>query len=114
MKRYDLGTFRQQFGEEKVFYNEMIGIFIRSLQEGVNAIEKALKEKDMRAVQYYVHKIISPCRHIEATPIVTLLKKMEETGGSAGEEGQKRMKVLYNELRSEAGELVLELEKEYL
>ncbi len=91
MKKYKIDALKEQCGYDPAFFNEMLDTFIVSTEKGVEGMEKALLEHDGTSLGYYAHKIVSPCRHIEADNL-ELVKK----------------------IRSESEELKEELKKEYL
>lgn len=61
----------------KVFYHEMIDLFIKSTQEGLAQMEIALQKNDFEALADYAHKIAPACRHMEAIELLELLKQIE-------------------------------------
>jgi HPt (histidine-containing phosphotransfer) domain-containing protein len=111
MKTYDLNLLREQCGNDKSFYNEMIRIFISSTKEGIDEIEKALKNKDMMAVSHQAHKIISPCRHINASNMVRMLASVENI--ARGKEGKEEdLPELAEKIKFEFNTISGELSKE--
>lgn len=113
MKKYKIEALKEQCGNDAMFFNEMLDTFIVSTEKGVEGMEKALLEHDSRSLGYFAHKIVSPCRHIEADNLVLLLKEVENKSAS-GKIVPEEMKELIKRIRSESEELKQELKKEYL
>ncbi|MDP2387740.1 MAG: Hpt domain-containing protein [Bacteroidota bacterium] len=113
MKKYKIDALKEQCGYDPAFFNEMLDTFIVSTEKGVEGMEEALLKHDNSALAYYAHKIVSPCRHIEADNLVLLLKELENK--SASEKMlPEEMNELVKKIRSESEELKEELKKEYL
>lgn len=55
----------------------MIDVFIKTTEEGMIEIEKAIKESNYKAVSAIAHKIASPCRHMGAELLLNNIKEME-------------------------------------
>lgn len=111
MKTYDLALLKEQCGNDKSFYNEMIRIFISSTKEGIEEIERALKNNDMMAVSHQAHKIISPCRHINAGNMVRMLASVENI--ARGKEGKaEELPELTEKIKQEFKVISLDLNKE--
>lgn len=111
MKKYNLELLKEQCGDDKNFYNEMLDIFIRSTQEGIAGIEDAYAKKDMKMLGHYAHKIISPCRHIEAETLIPLLKEMEDKAEQQ-ELSPERAGLLLEQIKKEANQLMEEIKSE--
>jgi HPt (histidine-containing phosphotransfer) domain-containing protein len=111
MKTYDLNLLKEQCGSDRSFYNEMIRIFISSTKEGIHEIEKALEKKDMVAISHQAHKIISPCRHINANNMVKMLASVENI--ARGKEGNTEdLPGLTEKIKQEFNTMTLDLNKE--
>lgn len=112
MKKYDLDLLKEQCGHDKTFFNEMIDVFIKSTLEGIDKLQDAMTRNDQEQMGHYAHKIVSPCRHIEAQAMISLLKEIES---KADEKAltPERAEFLVNEVKREAGELIESLKKEY-
>ncbi|MCE3259922.1 MAG: hypothetical protein K0S12_1563 [Bacteroidetes bacterium] len=113
MKKYNLDLLKEQCGEDKNFFNEMIDIFIRSSLEGIESMEESLKKKDMKMLGHYAHKIVSPCRHIEAKNLINLLKEMESSADK-NELTPERAAFLIERIKIEADDLIADLKGEYV
>jgi signal transduction histidine kinase/DNA-binding response OmpR family regulator/CHASE3 domain sensor protein len=59
------------------FVVEMLEMFIKTSNEGLENIDKALIENNLLAVAENAHKIKSPCKHLGATETANLLKEIE-------------------------------------
>ena len=113
MKKYKIDALKEQCGYDPAFFNEMLDTFIATTEKGVEGMEKALLEQDTDTLGYYAHKIVSPCRHIEADNLVLLLKEVESKSAS-GKMVPEEVNALVKKIRSESEELKEELKKEYL
>lgn len=112
MKKYNLDLLKEQCGEDKNFFNEMIDIFIRSTNEGIASMEEMLAKNDMKMLGHFAHKIVSPCRHIEAETLIPMLKEMEADADS-GALTKERAEVLVKQIKEEASGLMEEIKTEY-
>jgi HPt (histidine-containing phosphotransfer) domain-containing protein len=113
MKKYNLDLLKEQCGDDKDFFNEMIDIFIKSSLEGIASMEEAFLRNDMKMLGHYAHKIVSPCRHIEASELIPLLKEME-TQAEKDQLDPARAGTLIKEIKKEADALIRELKSEYV
>lgn len=113
MKKYNLELLKEQCGDDKNFFNEMIDIFIKSSLEGIASMEQAFEKKDMKMLGHYAHKIVSPCRHIDAENLIPLLKEMEDSA-EKNELKPERAQFLIGEIKRETDALVKELKTEYV
>ncbi|MBA3663277.1 MAG: Hpt domain-containing protein [Bacteroidetes bacterium] len=113
MKKYNLDLLKEQCGDDQNFFNEMLDIFIKSSLEGIASMEAALSNKDMKMLGHYAHKIVSPCRHIDADTLVPLLQEME-TKAESKELGSERAAYLIQQIKQEADELIKDLKTEYV
>jgi HPt (histidine-containing phosphotransfer) domain-containing protein len=113
MKKYNLTLLKEQCGNDVKFFNEMLDIFNKSTSEGLEQLEAALKKKDMQAVGHYAHKIVSPCRHIDAGNLIILLKEIE-TKAETNELSQQRAEELITQVKKETEVLLSDLKSEYM
>jgi hypothetical protein len=60
---------------------------------------------------HYAHKIISPCRHIEAETLIPLLKEMEDKAEQKELEPE-RAALLIEQIKKEADELIEQIQLE--
>jgi len=113
MIKYNLDLLKEQCGNEKAFFNEMLDIFIRSSLEGVANMEEALAGNDMKTLGHYAHKIISPCKHIEADSLVNSLREIEHKAEKSGF-SKERAGELVGIVKNDVIELTEALKKEYI
>lgn len=112
MKKYNLELLKEQCGDDKNFFNEMLDIFVKSTLEGITSMDDAFAKNDMRMLGHYAHKIISPCRHIEAEDLIPFLKEME-TSSENNELVPERAAFLIEQIKKEADLLIEDLKSEY-
>jgi HPt (histidine-containing phosphotransfer) domain-containing protein len=113
MKKYNLDLLKEQCGNDKAFFNEMIDIFIRSSFEGIRKMEEIYLTGDLKMLGHYAHKILSPCKLLQAEQISILLKEME-TKSENDELSSERADFLIQKIKTEATELMKDLKQEYL
>jgi len=113
MKKYNLALLKEQCGEDKLFFNEMIGIFIDSSQNEIINMEDAYIRKDLTQLGHYAHKILSPCKLIRADSLCILLKEMESKADD-NELTLELADLLLRKIKKEMEELTNELRSEYL
>jgi signal transduction histidine kinase/CheY-like chemotaxis protein/HPt (histidine-containing phosphotransfer) domain-containing protein len=65
-------------GGDEQFVIQMLESFIDSTQKGLSEMHEAIKSEKPDTVADLAHKMLPPCRHIGATDLCTLLKKIEE------------------------------------
>ena len=65
-------------GDEK-FVKQMLVSFIDSTEKGLNDMQDAAKSGRLESIAELAHKMLPPCRHIGASDLCNLLKKIEET-----------------------------------
>jgi HPt (histidine-containing phosphotransfer) domain-containing protein len=110
---FNLDLLKTQCGHDKAFFNEMLDIFIQSTLDGADKIEEGLAKSNFGQMAHYAHKIISPCRQIEAIHLIPLLKEIEDMG-----EGMKanlqRSQEIVGQIKVETAALVFALKNEYL
>jgi HPt (histidine-containing phosphotransfer) domain-containing protein len=113
MSKYNLDLLKEQCGYDKTFFNEMVDIFIRSLLEGVEKLEEAGQKNDRRQLTHYAHKILSPCKHIDAENLIPLLREIEDNAETSGLNDERALYLVQN-IRKNADELVTCLKTEYM
>jgi HPt (histidine-containing phosphotransfer) domain-containing protein len=113
MKKYNLELLKEQCGQDTKFFNEMIDIFIRSSLEGIEKLEEACAGHDLKQMSHYAHKIVSPCRHIDASGLIGLLREMEAKADSK-ELDPERAKFLTGQIKTELNDLITDLKTEYV
>lgn len=67
---------------EDAFYQEMLHLFIKGLEEGLVEMKAAGEQKNWEGVADLAHRMSTPCKHLEATKLYGLLKEMEAWGRS--------------------------------
>lgn len=113
IKKYNLGHLKEQCGADTAFFNEMIDLFIKSSLEGIEKMKEAQAKNNFIEMGHYAHKIIAPCRHIEADNLIPMLKEIETKSGCKELEPELA-RFLINKLKIEADELVKNLKGEYI
>jgi HPt (histidine-containing phosphotransfer) domain-containing protein len=113
MSKYNLDLLKEQCGYDKTFFNEMVDIFIKSLLEGVEKLEEAGRMDDRRQLTHYAHKILSPCKHIDAENLIPLLREIEDNAETP-DLNNERASYLVQNIRKNADELVKCLKTEYM
>jgi signal transduction histidine kinase/CheY-like chemotaxis protein/HPt (histidine-containing phosphotransfer) domain-containing protein len=66
-------------GGDELFVKQMLLSFIESTKKGMNDLNEAFIQHQWNAISDLSHKMLPPCRHIGATDLCTLLKKIEES-----------------------------------
>jgi signal transduction histidine kinase/FixJ family two-component response regulator len=109
-KMFNLDELKQVSNGDKKFLEEMIAIFIRTTDEGINDMELAIKQNNMKAIADLAHKIAPPCRHMGATSLLTCLTTIENAIRKSDnavdikewiEKAKKEKDELINELKTE-------------
>lgn len=59
------------------FLQEMIRLFIKTSEEGINKIKEAASAEDWKTVTETAHKLAAPSKHINAHSLYTKLKELE-------------------------------------
>lgn len=98
-------------GDDK-FISEMIDVFIKTSEDGMGNIEKALLEKNYKVIADYAHKIAPPCRHIGADALLDSLKKIESYARDLREIND--LKILLTQARNEMNDVIRDLKIENL
>jgi len=109
-KPYNLDELKRLSNGDGKFIAEMIGVFIRTTEEGMNEIEVALAEEDYKLIADRVHKIAPPCRHMGATLLLNIFKKIENYIKSSGP--VNTIKTLVPEARQELNIVITALKIE--
>ena len=66
-------------GGDEQFVKQMLVSFIATTKKGLNDMQEAVKSGQWETVADLAHKMLPPCRHIGASDLVDLLKKIEES-----------------------------------
>jgi len=65
-------------GGDEQFVKQMLGSFLDSTGKGLSEMHEAIVAGQLDAVADLSHKLLPPCRHIGASDLCVLLKKIEE------------------------------------
>ena len=76
-KSFNLDELIRVTNGDKKFISEMIDVFIKTTEEGMLEIEKAIKENNYLSVSAIAHKIAPPCRHMGANLLLNNIKEIE-------------------------------------
>jgi signal transduction histidine kinase/CheY-like chemotaxis protein/HPt (histidine-containing phosphotransfer) domain-containing protein len=66
-------------GGDEQFVKQMLVSFINTTKKGLNDMQEAVISGQWESVADLAHKMLPPCRHIGATDLCNLLKKIEES-----------------------------------
>lgn len=109
-KKYNLDELRVLSNGDNNFVREMVQVFITTTQSGIAGMEDALAQEDGEALADAAHKIVPPCRHLQAN---TLLKKLKTIELSARQQGNTLdMEPKVEEAKAEAAVIIALLEAE--
>ncbi len=81
-KSFSLEELKQVSNGDEKFVTEMIAIFIKTTEAGLNQIETGLKQNNLKIVAESAHKIIPPCRHMGADELLSNLVSVESAARS--------------------------------
>jgi signal transduction histidine kinase/DNA-binding NarL/FixJ family response regulator len=76
--KFDLSELERLTNGDRTFMKEMIEVFIRTSQAGIENIKQALDHKKWDVISEEAHKIASPCKHIQADVLYSKLKELEK------------------------------------
>ncbi len=76
-KSFNLDDLIRMTNDDKKFISEMIDVFIKTTEEGILEIEKAIEESNYSLVSSIAHKIAPPCRHMGAELLLNRIKEIE-------------------------------------
>jgi signal transduction histidine kinase/DNA-binding response OmpR family regulator/HPt (histidine-containing phosphotransfer) domain-containing protein len=74
---YDSSCIKDFSAGDKQFEKELIEIFLEEFSSQMDFIGKAVKEKDIQNIKFYVHKIKTPLTMLGFTDMLNELKKIE-------------------------------------
>jgi CheY-like chemotaxis protein len=66
-------------GGDEQFVKQMLVSFIDSTKKGIIDIQEAIISGHLASLEDLAHKMLPPCRHIGATDLCNLLRKIEES-----------------------------------
>ncbi len=90
------------------FKKEMILIFHKSINEGLDTIETLLTDKEWVKISEIAHKILPSCKHFQANSLYENLKYFESLRENAPVESQLSIKL--QQLKRDVSEVNLELQ----
>jgi len=64
-------------GQDNHFYREMLETFVRGTKNGIEEMTSLLAENNLKRLGEVAHRISAPCKHLEATSLYDVLKKIE-------------------------------------
>lgn len=69
-------------GDDQAFVSEMLEKFMESFESGYELLISNLRKEDVEEAGNIAHKLASPCRHIGADHLLSLLKEIENKSGT--------------------------------
>lgn len=99
----NLNELQQISGGDAAFYADMLQLFIDGTKKGLIHIRSAYTISDWENVAEQAHKISSPCKHVRANELYTILKEIEKRGRN--KENLETIEELINEAETQ-GDLV--------
>jgi len=101
--KIDVGELSRMAGGDKIFLREMILLFIKSMDTGVENITEAILKKDWKSVFENAHKMAAPCKHITATHLYNNIKRLEKLAQQA--EKPEMITPAFQEIKIESVEI---------
>jgi len=74
-------------GDDEKFVKQMLVSFIDTTKNGLKAMQEAVASGQWATVEDLAHKMLPPCRHIGATNLSNLLRKIEESVRDKADKG---------------------------
>jgi signal transduction histidine kinase/CheY-like chemotaxis protein len=74
----DISELRRLAGNDEKFLEEMIRLFIKSMETGISGIAEALKSENRDAVYENAHKMAAPVKHIGVNELYENIKQLEK------------------------------------
>lgn len=105
----DISELRNLSGGDEAFLQEMIVLFIKSSQNGMDAIENALKHEDWNTIHETCHKMAVPYKHLNATALYEKIKVMENLAHK--KLNMNSIRSLFTEVKKETEEIINYLKK---
>lgn len=78
-KSFDLNELKAVSNGDEQFVAEMIGVFIKLIQGGIEEMEIAVKEKNHKVIADCIHKIAPPCRHMGTNKLLNIITRIRES-----------------------------------
>ncbi|PKP32816.1 MAG: hypothetical protein CVT99_03865 [Bacteroidetes bacterium HGW-Bacteroidetes-16] len=101
--KLDVVELTRMAGEDKIFLREMILLFIKSMDTGVENISEAIQKKDWKCVFENAHKMAAPCKHMQVMHLYNNIKQLEKLAQQA--EKPELMAPVFQEIKIEAAEI---------
>ncbi|PKP30130.1 MAG: hypothetical protein CVU00_13920 [Bacteroidetes bacterium HGW-Bacteroidetes-17] len=101
--KIDVGELSRFAGGDKIFLREIILLFIKSMDTGVENITEAIQKKDWESVFENAHKMAAPCKHLQATHLYNNIKQLEKLAQQA--EKSELITPVFLEIKIEAAEI---------
>lgn len=76
--RINLDNLYHISGDDEQFVKQMLISFIESTQKGLDEMQESVKSGNYESVAELAHKLSPPSKHVGATDLANLLKKIEE------------------------------------
>ncbi|TDN96208.1 response regulator [Sunxiuqinia elliptica] len=95
----DLSELKRMANGNAAFVQEMIEIFIRSSENGIEEIQKSLHQKDWAQIREYAHKMAAPAKHIKAMSLYAKIKEMEYEAELA--QNEEKIVSLFQDVKNE-------------
>ena len=99
----NISELRRLAGNDEKFLNEMIQLFIKSMETGISGIETAIKNENTNGVSENAHKMAAPVKHIGATHLYENIKRLEKLAKQSAE--LEKLKPVYKEIKTEIEEI---------
>jgi len=98
---------------DKAFVKEMLQVFIKTTSEDLIKIKSCLSEHDWIQLADYIHKIKSPCKHLDANKLAEKLEQIENyaRNNNDGNQTENTLKEMINSTEFQLKELMREVEK---
>jgi signal transduction histidine kinase/CheY-like chemotaxis protein/HPt (histidine-containing phosphotransfer) domain-containing protein len=106
----DFNHLKTLSGNDQAFYVDMLNTFISTTSESHKNIKVGFSNDDWELMANEAHKIASPCKHIGAGKLHSLLKNIEQS--ARNEQKTKQLKNLIKELDEEVSFVLKAVNKE--
>ncbi|MCX6234435.1 MAG: response regulator [Bacteroidetes bacterium] len=81
---YDLKPLMEASAGDKVFFGEMIRLFIENTTQGLNEVSTCIAVNEWEKAADIIHSLSPPCHHLKAERLYTLLKDAEQSLRTTG------------------------------
>jgi CheY-like chemotaxis protein len=109
-KPYNLDELKKVSNGDPKFVSEMISVFVRTTQEGVQKLKNSSTTADWDTVADMAHHIAPPFRHIDALSPLQIIKQIETNARSRS--NTEEIPLLIENLERDTQNLISLLEKE--